>query len=460
VLSHEQLTAAAVDAITSAPDLLGYLHNDHGNSERLIALHGRGLRYSYDFKKWLVCDGRRWAVDAEGHVRKLAKSTILDFLSQAIERRDGAGEKFAKQSLDDRRISGMLSMSECELPVKHEDLDVDPYHLNFLNGTVDLRTGTVRAHRREDLITKLVHHRYEPAAEHPRFDQFLARILHADLGAWLQKALGYSLTGATSEKAVFLLHGPKDTGKTTLLTLFLRLLREYGVLLQIDTLMARQESNNTQADVADLRGARFAMTSETEEGQRLAEGKLKRITQGMGLIKATRKYENPISFPETHKLWIDANHRPVVRGTDDAIWGRLKPVPFEAVIPKDEIDRSLLDKLMGEAEGILAWAVAGAVRWFNEGLGTPTKVEQANAAWRCDMDQVGRFIGECCIERDRTQAKAHNLYSRYRAWAESAGEHPLTETAFAGRIVERGFQKVRREAGYVYLGLGVRDERL
>src|ERR1700693_3784585 len=118
--------------------------------------------------------------------------------------------------------------------------------------------------------------------------------------------------------------------------------------------MVRHENNNSQADLADLRGARFVVTSETEEGQRLAEGKLKRITQGMGKIKATRKYENPIEFPETHKLWIDANHRPVIRGTDAAIWNRLYTVPFTVTIPPEEIDRTLLSKLLQEAEGVLA----------------------------------------------------------------------------------------------------------
>jgi putative DNA primase/helicase len=460
VLSYEELARAAVAAIAKTPDLLGQLHNDHGNSERLIALHGRDLRYCYPFRKWLVWDGKRWAVDDEAQVRKLAKRAMLEFLGQAVERRDQAGERFAKQSLEDRRVGGMLSMAQCELPVKPEHLDTDPHLLNFLNGTVDLRTGEIHEAERGQFITKLIHHRYEPGAGHPRFDQFLGRILPARLADWMQKAIGYSLTGTTSEKAVFLLHGPKDTGKTTLLTLFLRLLWEYAVLLQIDTLMVRQESNNTQADLADLRGARFAMTSETEEGQRLAEGKLKRITQGMGLIKATRKYENPITFGETHKLWIDANHRPVVRGTDDAIWGRLKPIPFEVVIPKDEIDRNLPGELFAEAEGILAWGVAGAVRWFAEGLDTPAEVERATEAWRADMDQVGRFIAESCVVGDGTQAKARHLYANYKAWTENAGEHPLRESAFAGRIVERGFEKTRRETGFAYLGLGVRDERL
>src|SRR3954466_15739584 len=131
-----------------------------------------------------------------------------------------------------------------------------------------------------------------------------------------------------------------------MLSTFRHLVEEYSVLLQVDTLMVRQESNNTQADLADLRGARFVQTSETEEGQRLAEGKLKRITQGMGRIKATRKYENPIEFSETHKLWLDGNHRPAVRGTDNAIWNRLHSIPFSVQLSAEEIDRQLPGKLL------------------------------------------------------------------------------------------------------------------
>ncbi|MEK7752462.1 MAG: phage/plasmid primase, P4 family [Acidobacteriota bacterium] len=450
--------AVSVCMADPLPDLLPQLHNDHGNAERLIALDGQDLRYCHAFRKWLVWDGRRWAIDETEQARRRAKGAMLEFLRQAIDRNNQAGEKFARQSLDAKRITNMLSMAECEIFVRPEQLDTAPHLLNFLNGTVDLRTGQLEQQRREDLISKLVRYRYEPRADCPLFGRFLDRILEPALIAWLQKAIGYSLTGLTSEKAVFLCHGAGCNGKTTLLSTFLRLLEEYAVLLQIDTLMVRQESNNSQADLADLRGARFVMTSETEEGQRLAEGKLKRITQGMGKIKAVRKYENPIEFRETHKLWFDANHKPVVRGTDNAIWNRLKPIPFEVVIPPEEIDRELPDKLLAEAEGVLAWAVAGAVRWYVEGLGTPAEVDRANRDWRAESDQVGRFIAECCIVGEFVQAKARQLYSAYKVWAGEAGEYWVSEVVFAARIAERGFQKEHTKTGTVYRGIGLRAE--
>jgi putative DNA primase/helicase len=461
--------APADEPEESPPDLTGHLANDHGNACRLIDLYGRDMRYCHAFKKWQVWDGRRWAIDETDQARRLAKQAMLEALTQAVHRGCGEdAERFARGSLDARRIANLLAMAECELPITPAELDTNPRLLNFLNGTLDLATGQLREHRREDLITKLVHFNYRPEAGCPTFTAFLQRITDggpsaddhqrgraARLVPYLQKAFGYSLTGLTSEKVVFMPHGAGNNGKTTLLSTFLRVLDEYAVLLQIDTLMVRQESNNSQADLADLRGARFVMTSETEEGQRLAEGKLKRITQGMGRIKATRKYENPVEFQESHKLWMDANHRPVVRGTDNAIWNRLHPIPFAVVIPDEEIDRELPSKLMEEGEGILAWAVLGAVRWFNEGLGRPPQVESARQAWRDDMDQVGRFIEECCIAGESAQARGRQLYMAYRRWAGESGEHAIRENEFSPQLVNRGFAKDHDGKGTFYLGVGL-----
>jgi putative DNA primase/helicase len=256
---------------------------------------------------------------------------------------------------------------------------------------------------------------------------------------------------------VFVLFGPGDNGKTTLLSTFLYLLEEYAVLLQVDTLMTRQESNNTQADLADLRGARFVMTSEAEEGQRLAQGKLKRITQGMGKIKATRKYENPIEFPETHKLWMDTNSKPMIRAADDqATFSRLHPIPFTVRIPKGEIDRSLPKKLLAEGEGILAWGVKGAMEWWRIGLDKPPEIAEANDDWKAENDQIGRFIEECCEAADPLSTKARPLYKRYREWAEGAGESAISETLFGKRLKDRGFSKEHRHCGTVYLGIAKR----
>jgi putative DNA primase/helicase len=220
--------------------------------------------------------------------------------------------------------------------------------------------------------------------------------------------------------------------------------------------MVRQESNNTQADLADLRGARFVQTSETEEGQRLAQGKLKRITQGMGKIKAVRKYENPIEFPETHKLWMDTNRKPKIRDADDrATFNRLHPIPFMVKITK--VDRDMPAKLLHEAEGILAWGVAGAKLWYESGLNKPPEVEAARDQWRSEVDQLGRFVSECCVVADSCRVRASSLYAEYKRWTESGGEKEiLTSTAFGLKLPDRGFTKQDTSRGICYLGIGLK----
>jgi|ERR1017187_1303523 putative DNA primase/helicase len=451
----EERSAGSNADRTAVANLLEQPLNDYGNGQRLIVAHGGCLRYCPAFKTWLVYTGSHWLVDRVDAARRLAQAAMLEFARQAMISGGETASKFAGGCLNSQRITAAMREAQPHLVVNVDQLDCDPYLLNFKNGTVDLRTGEIRSHKPEDLITKLVPHCYHPDAACPRFLKFMRRVLPR-LEDYIQKALGYSLTAVTSEKAVFVCHGGGNNGKTTLLATVREVVGDcYAVLLQIDTLMARAADNNSQADLADLRGARFVVTSETEENQRLAEGRLKRITQGLGRIKAVRKYENPIEFIETHKLWMDCNHKPLVRGNDQALWNRLHLIPFDVTILAVEIDRELPAKLLAEAEGILAWMVEGSIRWHTEGLGKPAVVESAGAEWRSDMDQFGRFIGECCVVGDFAQAKGRAIYSAYRKWAEEVGEQPVTETSFGNTLKERGFTKKHTKHGVVYQGIGL-----
>jgi putative DNA primase/helicase len=450
--------------------LLKQLRNDTGNAERLILMFGNRLRHCPALRKWLVWDGRRWAVDDTGASRRLAKQSMLEYLGQATLAGDEDHKRFAYGSLEARRIANLLTMAECELVVTPDQLDTHPFLLNFLNGTLDLRTDELAPHNPDHFMTKLVHYNYDRRRKCRLFLAFIARVMgnHPDASEleleraermvrYLQRAIGYSLTGTTEEKAVFVPFGKGNNGKTTLLSTIHSLLEEYSVLLQSDTLMARRESNNTQADLADLRGARFVMTSETEEGQRLSQGKLKRITQGMGKIKATRKYENPIEFPETHKLWMDTNSKPTIPAADDqATFNRLHPIPFTVTIPPEEIDKSLPRKLLLEAEGILAWAVEGSKQWSQHGLGKPPEVAAANDDWRAENDQLGRFIEECCVLAESLSGRGRPLYLCYRQWAEGAGESAITEALFGRRLKDRGFSSRHDRCGSVYTGIALR----
>jgi putative DNA primase/helicase len=457
-----------------APDLLPFLYNDHGNSLRLVAMFGEDLSYCPPIKSWMCWDGRRWAPDEEGRARRFAKAMFCELLGQAIRSGNGSAEKFARECLDTKRITNVLREAQdllCRMPA---EFDTDPYALNFQNGTVDLRTGQIRPHRREKFISKVLAYHFDPQASCARFLRFLDEVMGIgpdaaeaavvrghELVAFLQRAIGYSLTAVTAEKVIFFLHGPRDNGKTTLLATILTVWGEYGMLLSIETLMAKSgaESNNAAADLADLRGARFVMTSETDQGNRLAEGRLKRITQGMGKIKACRKYENPIEFLETHKLWVDANFLPVVRSGDEAIWRRLRVIPFSVVIPRERQDRELGSKLLAEAEGILAWAVAGAVVCYRNGLGTVAPVEEHSNAWRDDMNQVLRFVDEACARDKAVRVRARDLFHGYTRWSEGGGERSMTERSFSLKLIDLGFERGHDERGNYYVGIGLRVDQ-
>jgi putative DNA primase/helicase len=390
----------------------------------------------------------------------LTHRVMLAFTEQAAANQHKEAARFALGGcLNSHRISAAIREAQPLVPVSPDELDSDPFLLNFRNGILDLRSFELLPHSPERLITKLVHHDYNPQACCPRYRAFVMRIL-GPLVEYVEKAVGYSLTGVTSEKVAFLCYGPTNSGKTTFLELFRDLFEEYSTLIMVDALMLRsQEDNNSLADLADLRGCRFAMTSETEEGQRLKEGKLKRITQGQGLIKSARKYENPIQFRETHKLWMDTNHKPLIRGSDDAIWGRLVIIPFERPLSDSEVDPELSAKLRAEAEGIIAWAVQGTRRWQQERLGRVAQLDAARSEWRTQMDRLGSFRDSCCVLSSNAKAAARALYQEYRRWAFESGEQPMTETMFGLRTAER-FEKKHGKDGVVYFGIGLKSEEI
>jgi putative DNA primase/helicase len=237
--SRAPVAPQADEPARPTPDLLSFLPNDAGNADRLIALHGHDLRYCHALRKWLVWDGTRWSIDTTDQAFRLAKLTMVEFLHQAVNTHTREhGEEFARSSLDAHRVTNLLRMAQCEIYVEPGDLDKNPYLLNFLNGTVDLRTGELKTHDRGDRITKLIHYEYRPDASCVFWRAFLDQIMggghdagKAELARaqrltdYLQRAFGYSLTGSTREKAVFVLFGEGDNGKSTMLTTFRQLVK-------------------------------------------------------------------------------------------------------------------------------------------------------------------------------------------------------------------------------------------
>jgi putative DNA primase/helicase len=465
-----RLIEAAWERAAGPPDLIPCHFTDSGNGDRLVLLHGADLRYCFAFKRWMRWDGARWAVDETGRALRLTKHTMIEFLRQAVEAKNEAGEGFARGSLNAKRLLPALLLAQPELPITPTELDTDSSLLNFTNGTLHLPSGRLYPHRRSDLITKLVHHAYKPEAQCPRWIKFLDEIMGVNADAaenqteradelvnFLQVALGYSITGEVNEKVLFVAYGSGDNGKTTLLSVIRDLIREYAVTIGLELLTAKDDSNNVAAARANLLGVRFAVSSETEEGQRLSASRLKRICQGDGgVIEACRKYENPICFRESHKLWVDGNHKPELPPNDVAVWNRLRLIPFEVTIPPENQDHDLKAALLREAEGILAWLVVGAKRWYAEGLPESDIVNEATGAWQKELDRLAEYLGEHTERSTDTEAYLRNkvLYEAYKSWAEENGERSLSQVRFSRQLESMNYRKGgRTEGGNIWVGI-------
>jgi putative DNA primase/helicase len=418
--------------------------SDLGNSERLIARHGHNVRYVHDWRRWLVLDGRRWKPDDTGELARRAKQTVGEMFHQADPGNGGNIDKelvrHAMRSESKSSIEAMVVLAQSAVPVTPDLLDRDPWFLNCENGTIDLRTGVLREHRREDLITKLAPIEYDSVAAAPAWESFLERVLpDAEVRAFVQRAVGYSLTGDTRERVLLLLHGTGRNGKSTFLEAIREVMGDYAMKTPAETLLAKP-AGGIPNDLARLKGARFVSASETEANRRLAEALVKEIT-GQDTISARFMRAEWFDFKPTHKTWLATNHKPVIQGTDPAIWDRIKLVPFTVRIPDGEIDRGMMGKLRAELPGILAWAVRGCLEWQRTGLGTPHAVAEATEQYRDEMDVLGGFIDECCTIGPDKWCKFADLYTSYVRWCEESNERPEKKRRFADSLTERGFEK-------------------
>jgi putative DNA primase/helicase len=438
---------------------------DFGNARRFVRDHGNVVRYVASWRSFFVYDGRRFRRDDTGETYRLARGVIGTLYQEASSERDREQrEKMAKFALScesEGRLGALLELvkTEPEIAVAAREFDADPSLLNVDNGTIDLRTCELREHRAADLLTKVAPVAFDPSARRPMFESFLERIMGSNpaLTAFLQRAVGYSLTGSTIEQVFLLLYGTGANGKTTFVELMRRAFGDYAQQADFETFLARKSpSNGPRNDIAKLLGARAVFAVEAEAGRRLAESTMKQLTGG-DTVTCRRLHEEFFEFSPEFKLWLVCNHRPVVRDSSNSMWRRVRLVPFAVTIPPEEQDHSLLEKLSAELPGVLAWAVEGCLEWRRHGLGEPEEIAEATEAYREDQDVIGAFVKSCCAQDEGAKIKAKNLYDTYKIWAEDNGQVAMSQTAFGLRLVERGFSKKRDGRGYFWLGLRVVD---
>lgn len=441
-----------------APTGLPRALTDLANAELFCELHADRLRHVHEQKKWLAWDGGRWRPDLSGEAERAATDTARELLRRAADL-DGTGRKraarWALASQSEPRLRAMRTIASTEHPIvlTADQLDADPYLLACANGTLELRTGTLRDADPGDLISRGTAIAYEPDAACPRWLRFLDEIFDGDaeLIAFMARFTGYCLTGDTREQVVIVCHGTGANGKTTMIEKLKEVVGEHGVTAGFDTFARARGDRGPRNDLARLHRARLVVASESGEGRRLDEATVKALSGG-DAVTARFLYGEHFEFRPQFKLCLVTNHRPRIDGDDDAIWRRLRLVPFEQSFLGRE-DPELSAQLDAELPGILAWAVRGCLDWQRDGLGAAAAVERATAAYREDEDVLGAFIAERCELGGEVEVVA--LRESYESFCRELGEKPMSGSALGRKLSRRGISrggKGRRS----YRGLNLR----
>ncbi len=339
--------------------------------------------------------------------------------------------------------------------VTPDDLDADPFLLNCTNGTLDLRTGERRPHDPADLITKVTAGAYDPAASGRVFQEFLQRAQPDEaMRVYLSLLVGHGLVGQVIEHLLQIHCGEGANGKLTFVNATGAALGDYAAPADPELLTARTFDAHPTG-VADLFGLRLAILHEADRGRRLAEGTVKRLTGG-DRIKARRMREDFWSFEPSHTFVMLTNHKPIITGTDEGIWRRIRLVPWAVVVPAEDRDEHLGDKLALEADYVLTWLVQGCLAWREHGLTDPEPVTRATSAYRDESDALGRFLSDRTMNHG--QVKSSDLFDAWSKWCAGEGEDPGTQTAFSIALTNRGYDKKPASSGNFWQGLGLANE--
>lgn len=406
---------------------------------------------------WLVYDGLRWKKSDCGELERLAKEMPQVIAELAFPEPEAEVRskmlKFAAAMESASKIDAMLKLAATEegIAVRPEVFDADPWQFNTVGGTYCLRTGECHPHDPEDRITKLVPFAPDPDAPRPTFTAFLDRIMggNANLIGYLKRLFGYCLTGDISEHVFPIFHGVGANGKSTLLELMFTIAGDYAATINFTSLAVQRHADNTRNDLAALKGTRLVVVDEGAEGARINEELVKKLT-GSKTIKCRFLFHEFFEYSRQFKIITITNHKPQVRGTDNAIWRRVQLVPFDVTIPEEEQDKNLGEKLLAEGPAILAWLIEGCLAWQREGFGVPDEVRTATKKYREEEDVIAQFLDDECVIDKAKWAVAGDLYKRYTAWAgkmNETGERPLSQKVFGGRLAERGFEPDRGTGG-------------
>lgn len=459
--------------------LAGQLMNDFGNAQRLIARFGLDLLF-VENNGWFAWDKARWNRDL-GHDEavKRAHQTALAIWHEveALKKNPGRGDpdekikrlsRHAVMTGNTGAVSALLAAASPYLSRPLDSLDADPFLLAAPNGTIELgRQCEFREAERGDLLTRRIAVAFSTKGACPHFEKFLLRIMpEPEMRDFLQRVLGYCLTGSTRDQSLFLFYGTGQNGKSTLVNVLRHIMGDYAMVSPISTFLAKREGGSggeASPDLARLPGARLVTAAEPPEGARLDEGKIKEITGGEPIV-ARHLNQGFFTFKPVFKAIISTNHQPTIRGVDHGIWRRIRLLPFLVQIPDDEVDRDLETKLIAESEAILQWLLDGVEQWFQLGLAPPKAAIAAVEDYRADQDPVGEFLKDRCVVTDKInpatgrkdETTAKELYDSYKAWCESQALDSLTGKTFGSKLTARGIGTRKTDGRKVRTGVILR----
>ena len=411
----------------------------------------RDWRYVAGWGKWLVWDGQRWRTEDTLAATDLIRSVCR----QTAVRADNP--KVAAKLASASTVGGVerLARADRRHAATTDEWDADPWLLNTPGGVVDLRTGRKRANDRADRMTKIT--TATPGGDSPQWMAFLSDVTggDADLQVYLQRMVGYCLTGVTSAHALFFLYGTGANGKSVFANVISTILGDYAATASMDTFVETRGDRHP-TDLAGLRGARFVTAIETEQGRRLNESKVKAITGG-DKISARFMRQDFFEYTPQFKPVIVGNHKPAIRNIDEAMKRRMHMIPFTVTIPPERRDGRLTEKLLSERDGILAWAVAGCLAWQREGLKPPACVVSATEEYFEAEDALGRWLEERCVRAPNAKSLTAELFSDWKQWAETSGEFIGSQRRFSDLLITRGLEKWRNSVGVRgFQGIGLK----
>jgi len=451
-----------VDSVMEELKVTKFRLTDTGNAKLIAQIYGDQIRYDHKRGRWLIWDKHIWKLDLDGQIQRFAKLAAEERYRNALQIADTnlkkAVSKWSLRSEDNQKINAAIALLKSEYPVTDdgENWDIDPMLLGCKNGVVDLTTGAIRNGKPEDLITMTTGVKYDPHATCPMWKQFLSEIFNdnKELIDYIQKALGYSLTGMMTEQLLFFCYGSGSNGKSVFISVLQKVLGDYAHNVPFSTFQSQRVRSSTN-DLAALELRRFVVSSEALGGKRLDEAILKNISGG-DPVTARYLFKEFITFKPHCKIWFFVNHKPLVKDDSYGFWRRVRLIPFTRSFEKDKQDKQLASKLQTEVEGILTWLVQGALLYQKEGLiPVPKAVEDATAEYQRDSDSLADFIYERCTIEATAQAKASDLWKSYKTWEASQGlseKEMLGSKNFYRKIGEK-FKKVSKKQGKIYLGI-------